>query len=269
MDVKNIESGLLECYYKDSIDNDNINNRDTHLPNPNRRDWMWSIIPTGWKNDPSSLMVLLFSLIAYIIFIYIMTVMSNIASYLSPINMKPLNDVGFRIIPMMNYLHLTDLSILISLSITWTMIVLFDKKPITSSIRILQNSCLISMFRTFTIAITSFPDPRSNCSRIEGNFLTTFVLHRCGDCMFSGHTASVTILALHWISVKRSRYCLEKFGILYYFCKCISIICVPLGIWAIISNRTHYSVDVIVSLIISITTWISWHYVTDKMKIVS
>lgn len=263
MQGKDVESGFK------ANDDVIITNRNPILL-PQVRHWLPNFFPEGWKRDPSSLKTLLVSFLFYLFFLYVMTVMSNIASYLSPIDMKPLKDAGFKVIPKVDLLHLTDASILLSLAITWSMIFFADKKPISSSIRILQNSCLITIFRGATIAITSFPDPRTTCSRVEDSFLTTFVLHRCGDCMFSGHTASVTILALHWLSVKEERYSSrnQKFTTtaLYYIAKIVSILCVPLGVWAILSNRTHYTVDVLVSLIITTGTWISWHYVTDRMS---
>jgi hypothetical protein len=50
-----------------------------------------------------------------------------------------------------------------------------------------------------TICVTIVPDPRSGCLHVTDNIATTFVAHRCGDCIFSGHTLTLALLSLFWL----------------------------------------------------------------------
>jgi hypothetical protein len=102
--------------------------------------------------------------------------------------------------------------------------------------------------RITTVAITSFPDPREGCERIDGSAFSQVTLHRCGDAMFSGHTMIFVLGALIWTS----------FGPLNWIGLTITFLtwcCAIAGGIIIIANRAHYTVDVLVALYVTVGAW--------------
>lgn len=107
--------------------------------------------------------------------------------------------------------------------------------------------------------VTSLPDPRPGCERIESDFWTTIVFHRCGDCIFSGHAAVGTLFSLYWLFVKPTvsdgSFQLLRIGIW---------LTSVAEIWAILANRSHYTIDVLVAIYISIGIFFTFSYAWDK-----
>lgn len=60
------------------------------------------------------------------------------------------------------------------------------------------TSTLCNVERIATVAITSFPDPRAGCEMVTNQIWTKVSAHKCGDCMFSGHTVLFVICACVW-----------------------------------------------------------------------
>lgn len=60
------------------------------------------------------------------------------------------------------------------------------------------TSTLCNVERIATVAITSFPDPRAGCEMVTSQIWTKVSAHKCGDCMFSGHTVLFVICACVW-----------------------------------------------------------------------
>jgi len=110
-----------------------------------------------------------------------------------------------------------------------------------------------------SVFVTSFPDPRIGCERIESNFFTTIVFHRCGDCMFSGHAVVGTLFSLYWLFVNP----VER-NIIFQFLRTMVWTSSIAELWAIIANRSHYSVDVIVAIYTSTGVFFSFSYFWDK-----
>lgn len=115
------------------------------------------------------------------------------------------------------------------------------------------------------IFMTNLPDPRPDCTSniVDRNFATSFVNDRCGDCMFSGHTAFLTIVILYWLTYKEvpSRVAarliplLTMFNALFYW-----------GIlWAIMANRTHYSMDMLVATYAVVGLWFTWDFWWERL----
>lgn len=107
--------------------------------------------------------------------------------------------------------------------------------------------------------VTSLPDPRAGCLKIESDFWSTFVFHRCGDCIFSGHAAVGTLFSLYWLfvrpSVQDGAFQLIRIGI---WCTSLA------ETWAILANRSHYSIDVIVAIYVSVGVFFTFTYVWEK-----
>ena len=79
----------------------------------------------------------------------------------------------------------------------------------------------------------------------------------CGDYMFSGHTSGMTLLCLFIC-----QYLPERFK----FFKVIIIICNGAGVFFIICAREHYSVDILIALVICTLCFNYYHALVDARK---
>ncbi|KAG0047478.1 hypothetical protein BGZ83_007470, partial [Gryganskiella cystojenkinii] len=199
-------------------------------------------------------------------------VMANVASYLSPDNTEvpKMSDRLFEAIPSIKLLWLTDLADAL-MFIPTVILVLTHYRPLYLLCKVLLTWALCNLMRITTIAITSFPDPRDGCVHSVGEFFSTFLLHRCGDCMFSGHTVIFVISALVWTSHGYHRFP-KRYRWLAWICLII--------VWAlcfgsaiiVIANRAHYTVDVMVAFYVAggnfyIWTYIFDHYIEEKGRL--
>ncbi|KAF9416026.1 hypothetical protein BGZ94_010329 [Podila epigama] len=196
--------------------------------------------------------------------LYFMNVMANVASYLSPDNetFPKLTDRGFEAIPSITVLWLTDLADAI-LFIPTVIMVATHYRPLYLLCKVLLTWALCNVMRITTIAITSFPDPREGCVHSVAEFFTTFSLHRCGDCMFSGHTVIFVISALVWTSHGYHRFP-RRFRWLGILCVLfVWTLCIGSAI-IVIANRAHYTVDVLVAFYVAGGNFYIWTYVFDR-----
>ncbi|KAF9569245.1 hypothetical protein EC968_002615 [Mortierella alpina] len=190
--------------------------------------------------------------------------MANVASYLSPDNTDTpvLTDRVFEVLPSITTLWLTDVADML-LFIPTIILVLTHYRPLYLLCKVLLIWSLCNLMRITTVAITSYPDPREGCDRSMREFFTTFTLHRCGDCMFSGHTVIFVISALIWTShgyhrfPRRFRW-LAISCIIFVWCLCIGSALV------VIANRAHYTSDVLVAFYVAAGNFYLWTYVLDK-----
>ncbi len=108
-----------------------------------------------------------------------------------------------------------------------------------------------------SVVVTNLPDPRDGCIRVTGSVFTTFAAHRCGDCMFSGHAGIMTTLLLFWAShpVPPGGAAWTARAVTVVAMRAFSAACMALGFWAILANRTHYAVDVLISAYVSCGIW--------------
>lgn len=198
--------------------------------------------------------------------------MANVASYLSPDNTETpkLPDRGFEAIPSITLLWLTDLADGL-LFIPIILLIATHYRPLYLLCKVLLTWSLCNIMRITTVAITSMPDPRDGCIRSVGEFFTSFSLHRCGDCMFSGHTVIFVISALVWTSHGYHRFParFRWLGILclaFVWCLCIGSAII------VIANRAHYTSDVLVAFYVAggnfyVMTYFLDHYVEGKGRL--
>ncbi|KAF8941028.1 hypothetical protein BGZ58_003166 [Dissophora ornata] len=194
------------------------------------------------------------TLLAIVIFsltLYFMNIMANVASYLSPDNTETpeISDRLFEVIPSIQLLWLTDLADVL-MFVPTVLLVLTHYRPLYLLCKVLLTWALCDLMRIRTVAITSFPDPRDGCIHSVGEFFTTFTMHRCGDCMFSGHTIIFVISALIWTSHGYHRFpqrlrWLGWIALIFVWALCIGSALI------VIANRAHYTVDVLVAFYIA------------------
>ncbi|KAI9229848.1 MAG: PAP2 superfamily C-terminal-domain-containing protein, partial [Piptocephalis tieghemiana] len=173
---------------------------------------------------------------------FFMNVMANVASNRSPDNtIYPiLPDAGFDGIPEIKILWLTDFFDYVLLVFAFVL-ALTRPAPLLVVVKSVAAMLLTNLLRITTVAITSFPDPRPGCIKHSGNPFGNATLHRCGDCMFSGHTILYVISALIWFTyAPQGRF--WRLGTFLMFCGAFA------GGMIIIANRAHYTVDVLVAV---------------------
>ncbi|KAF9130082.1 sphingomyelin synthase [Mortierella sp. 14UC] len=195
--------------------------------------------------------------------LYFMNVMANVASHLSPDNTEvpKMSDRLFEAIPSIKLLWLTDLADVL-LFVPTIILVLTHYRPLYLLCKVLLTWALCNLMRITTVAITSFPDPRDGCMHSVGEFFTTFLLHRCGDCMFSGHTVIFVISALVWTSHGYHRFP-KRFRWLAWICMLLVWgLCFGSAI-IVIANRAHYTVDVMVAFYVAGGNWYIFTYLLD------
>ncbi|KAF9298828.1 hypothetical protein BGZ88_004061 [Linnemannia elongata] len=198
--------------------------------------------------------------------------MANVASYLSPDNTETpkLPDRGFEAIPSITLLWLTDLADAL-LFVPTILLIATHYRPLYLLCKVLLVWSLCNIMRITTVAITSMPDPRDGCIRSLGEFFTSFSLHRCGDCMFSGHTVIFVISALVWTSHGYHRFPV-RFRWLGILCLVfVWSLCIGSAI-IVIANRAHYTSDVLVAFYVAggnfyIWTYILDHYIEEKGRL--
>ena len=199
------------------------------------------------QNYKKTLLVLVFWSLSY----YLVNVFANIASYNSEDNKKNkiLSDLGFKLVPKINALWLTDLfDALVFFPTLLFFFGLKKEKLFTVVHRALLTSIVCNLMRITTISVTSCIDPRTTCETVKGDLFTKFLLHRCGDCMYSGHTSILVLCSLVWTSYNKNGK--KAFTVIIW------IICV-LGSLNIISNRSHYTSDVVIAYYITAGAWFS------------
>ncbi|KAF9941371.1 hypothetical protein BGZ67_005201 [Mortierella alpina] len=194
---------------------------------------------------------------------YFMNVVANMASYLSPDkDILPLTDRLFEVLPSITTLWLTDMADFL-LFMPTMILILTHYRPLYLFCKFLLTWALCNFMRITTVAITSYPDPRKGCIRSMGEFFTTFTLHRCGDCMFSGHTVIFVISALIWTShgyhrfPRRLRW-LAVSCVIFVWGLCIGSALI------VIANRAHYTSDVLVAFYVAAGNFYLWTYLLDK-----
>ncbi|RKP10520.1 PAP2 superfamily C-terminal-domain-containing protein [Thamnocephalis sphaerospora] len=207
--------------------------------------------------------------LALTIFLYMMmNVMGNVASKRSPDNrvVPVLPDAGFEHIGQIKALYLTDVFDFVII-IPAVIYILLHRTPLSCAVQSLTTCSIGCILRITTVAITSFPDPRLDCERIEGDPFASVSLHRCGDAMFSGHTMIFVLGALMWTSFSPLNWA-GRIATFLTWC------CAIAGGIIIIANRAHYTVDVLVAFYVTVGAWyfVQWwwhHWLVVPNRLVS
>lgn len=77
--------------------------------------------------------------------------------------------------------------------------------------------------------------------------------------MFSGHTVVLVLFGLYWYEVVPSK----RDGV-YLAMRSFLWSLTPLGLWTIIANRAHYTVDVVIAIYVSVGVWLGFTHFWDK-----
>jgi hypothetical protein len=135
--------------------------------------------------------------------------------------------------------------------------------------------CLGTLFflRAFSIYCSILPNPDIKCITdvqlspwYEALRIITFQTVTCADCMFSAHTANITTLALTWqyyaniVPANFGWFTIPKIMQLNHksVMLCVWFFSIA-GYVSIISSRFHYTLDVYISIILSIFVFILYN----------
>ena len=150
---------------------------------------------------------------------------------------KPLHDLGHYYLPDLdNFYSVID----VILGIYILIFLYFGNYKIFREFSLLM--CLIFIFRSILVISTSLPDPSGICEKKK------FQIGYCNDLMFSGHTATVTLISLYLMNIFPNKSNILILGnIITYL--------------SIIASKNHYTIDVLVGLYVST----SLYYLKDKI----
>lgn len=166
-----------------------------------------------------------------------------------------LPDILLDRVPRISALWLTDVFVVASAGLAIGHALLVHARPEQAMPQLSRTIFVLHVLRTYarkqrpwltrsmSLAVTRLPDPRPGCERITGSPMTTYAAHRCGDCMFSGHTL------LHAVAVL---YCAEHGTPRMAALAGLLALC---GVAAIVANHAHYTVDIVVAIYTTVAVW--------------
>jgi hypothetical protein len=199
----------------------------------------------------------------------IITVIMNLVNDRVPINLPPLPDFGHEWLPHLRPESLNDI-IFGSLVVSWIlfMILIAEREEIPHILMkwLLCHGTLF-LFRILTISLTSLPVTQNHCREhyikiinvAWNSFLGMISLgalsQHCGDLLFSGHSIVITLI---WLVFRdHCKFC--QTGVVYdsvvIFVRILVYSWAFCAYVAIIATRNHYTVDVIIGIYLTVTTY--------------
>jgi len=175
-----------------------------------------------------------------------MVVCANLAAFRSPKNKAVLPDLLFDILPEHKLHPLPDILLYVLLTSVVGRI-MFHSDGVAIARRFAAISGCIYFFRSFTLIATSFPNPRSLCQDYNPVWsLSGLVLETCAD--MTGHTVNLALAALCWSQYSKQIY---VGAVAWAFASS--------GMVTLIVSRSHYTIDILFSVFISVFIWKYYH----------
>ena len=134
--------------------------------------------------------------------------------------------------------------------------------------QLLHLHCMVFLTRTTTVGLTGLPQPNPKCVSVQHSAVTymealQFVVLRgfppraCGDLLYSGHVACILICVIIM--------CYHKVYP-HYIVRNFFLMLALVGIYGVISCRSHYSIDVILACYFSFGLSFVYYTVRDYPK---
>lgn len=182
--------------------------------------------------------------------------------------MEPLHDVVFTILPDWSHRRswLPDvlLSPLIAIGVIFSVVLAQNRRiPYQGFVvvrRILFIISILYTFRTITFLLTTVPSPLNNCipMYVRDHDLANYLIligrmasgkvTACTDNIYSGHTTLITVMVLSLIHYS---------GVM--FIKIYAVLHGSVAIFSILITRLHYSVDIIIALLLASFVYLGYH----------
>ncbi|EAY13646.1 hypothetical protein TVAG_387870 [Trichomonas vaginalis G3] len=170
-----------------------------------------------------------------------------------------LPDTIQNIIPYMPFEKYVNVLMVILIG-SETIIIAFDPRRCFIYRRTLAVYSILSFLRILTTTSTFLPDPSPNCPAIHDTTVEISVSNimkslfgglTCGDMIFSGHTMGFLFPGL-----VQHHFFNKKLGIIY-------LILGYIGSFSLIITRFHYTVDVLLSIILTTTIWFTYQMLCE------
>jgi hypothetical protein len=236
--------------------------------------YKYRLIPELWRLALSAAFFFLSGLL--------MMFMNGVADYRHPGAFR-LPDLGFTLVPEISSRpNLPNEIVGVALLCTGVLILTHPKRLMVFR-RLLVIYSIILILRSICVVATSLPDPSSKCvetrpyihytqpppieeMKRQHSFwrgvqqsLFPFESSTCGDLIFSGHTVSFILCSLIWdryFTGKRSRWPVYLFHV-------VSVA----GLLSMLSVRFHYTIDILVAIIVTVAVWQRYHIFVDYTQL--
>ncbi|TBU12513.1 putative sphingomyelin-like synthase [Hamiltosporidium tvaerminnensis] len=215
-------------------------------------------------NINSKNIFVLLSVVGFTIFtLYMMNLMSNVASFWSPNNKayEPLPDLFFDLFGYKNVEKIVD-TLMYMMLISTAIAILIRKDAILIFFRLATCISFSYLLRMTTVGITNLPDPNLDCFQVVEDTLTEASYRRCGDNIFSGH--SIIILMCTFVWTKYDFFNNELYWLIMSVF--VWIICIT-NLVCILFARYHYSVDILLAFYICSSVWLIYDLIWTKYLI--
>jgi len=217
---------------------------------------------------------------------------------------KPLPDIGFILLPRIWVSRLPDWWNAVIVLGTLVPVILLHpwREKIMRRFAAVQGTCFL--LRAITIMATILPNPYDTCENmsrsdevpvIEAFKVILGIRITCGDVLYSGHAANFTLMALIWqeygysyvassskrkslptdqeldVSMVPEEVQVPKYTPEWYtgvFFPRIFWLVAVLGYLIIIACRFHYTVDVVVAIVVVAKQWGLYHMVIRTPKLI-
>ena len=209
------------------------------------------------------------TVIVFITVCFIMSLFDTIAWYRMPrypvekdyYDSHALHDLGHTIIPYYCPIHDPNgQSLIILISFIFLLFrILFKRDGRFILQRTLHTVSAMFLLRSLTIVSTALPNPNPACKFSETHpksfndllhtALSEFPPPSCGNLVFSGHTTLLTLLFL--TEYRHKLYVMTQSKIINCILFVISVLKTLVGYLSVISCRSHYTVDVVLAIIIT------------------
>jgi hypothetical protein len=122
------------------------------------------------------------------------------------------------------------------------------------------------ILRSICVSLTHPPNPYKPCLSpnvispifVDAILIMIQVKISCGDVFFSGHTIIYTTAMVMYL-----KYNIFPYNSLNYIVKFVMVVFCVSNIVGLVVSSFHYSIDVIISLILTSLTWWNYHVVVD------
>ena len=204
----------------------------------------------------------LISIIIFIISSFLTGIFLILVDYYRPKNMPVLPDVIHERVKETPSIFTADVILYVSF-ILETLFILIKFK--FSSLIILRRAIIIysilSVIRNLTISCTLIPEPKEICQK-ENDFKLDLSLNsiirvlfnpiKCGDLVLSGRAIALMIPALI-----HQHYFGGMLSLLFWIASII-------GLFLLIISRYHYTVDIVIAIYLTPTTFWAYHTIAEK-----
>jgi len=174
-----------------------------------------------------------------------MVICGNLATFRYPKDLTRLPDVLFSLLPEKKLSPLPEIFLYTLLASAFGRMI-FHPDGGAIARRFATISGCVFVVRSIALIATSMPNPQVHCQDYKPSWTASALFSDCGDMM--GHTVSLTLAALVW-----SQY--TNYKLLYIVAWLFSSSAMLL----FIINRSHYTLDMLISFFISLFIWKYYH----------